>query len=513
MIIKILSSARNFEGIDYSERKNDQGKSRLLKANNFEALGHSNSSLKKADYINYMKLVCDANPRVKNRQFHAVISAKGDSYSPERLSQIAEQYLKDMGYGKNPYLIYFHGDTQNNHVHMVSTRVDKNGNKVDDTYERIRSQKVIQEILGQNVSQEVRSAFDKAMEFNLSTKAQMKLLLEQEGIKISEDKDTMKLIKYGVVLYAIDQEKIKQKLLQYQLPEKRIRQLHAIFSKHKKGRDFKQFINFIHKKFGVKIIPHQHRGHDRPYGYTIIDYPEKQILKGSQVMELRKLLIPAKPDDRNSLYQKYYDRVNFETTTIAQFKKDISYFGFKMDNRGFVTYEAGTFPIFIVGGRDLELMKQYDRLNYARSFYTESNTERLALARVFRIPENRIQYSAPPSKDMMKYYDSFFSGLGQARKAEQAMRRNKIRIIKHHENYFIIDSRNKYVLDLKKLPNVNIQNLPITILDFNKGIENERNLDNGSARGAADLFRLFNSPIINEDHSKLKKKRQQSRKV
>jgi hypothetical protein len=38
MIIKILSSARNFEGIDYSERKNEQGKSQLLKAGNFEAL-------------------------------------------------------------------------------------------------------------------------------------------------------------------------------------------------------------------------------------------------------------------------------------------------------------------------------------------------------------------------------------------------------------------------------------------------------------------------------------------
>ena len=80
MIIKILSSAKNFEGIDYSERKNDQGRSRLLKANNFEALGHGSSSLKKADYINYMKLVCEANPRVKNRLFHAVISAKGQSY-------------------------------------------------------------------------------------------------------------------------------------------------------------------------------------------------------------------------------------------------------------------------------------------------------------------------------------------------------------------------------------------------------------------------------------------------
>ena len=39
MIVKILSPAKNFEGIDYSERKNDQGKSLLLKAENFGSLG------------------------------------------------------------------------------------------------------------------------------------------------------------------------------------------------------------------------------------------------------------------------------------------------------------------------------------------------------------------------------------------------------------------------------------------------------------------------------------------
>ena len=62
MIVKILSSAQNFEGIDYSERKNDQGKSRLLKAENFGALGHQADETKKADYINYMNLISDANP-------------------------------------------------------------------------------------------------------------------------------------------------------------------------------------------------------------------------------------------------------------------------------------------------------------------------------------------------------------------------------------------------------------------------------------------------------------------
>jgi len=39
MIIKILSSAKNFAGISYSERKNEAGASELLCGANFEGLG------------------------------------------------------------------------------------------------------------------------------------------------------------------------------------------------------------------------------------------------------------------------------------------------------------------------------------------------------------------------------------------------------------------------------------------------------------------------------------------
>jgi hypothetical protein len=69
------------------------------------------------------------------------------------------------------------------------------------------------------------------------------------------------------------------------------------------------------------------------------------------------------------------------------------------------------------------------------------------------------------------------------------------------------------VIDLKRLPNLKVQNLPITVLDFNKEITNEQNLDNGAVRGAVDLFQLFNLPSSGDDQDQLKKKRKQSRKM
>lgn len=109
MVVVVLKAATSFAGIDYNERKNEEGKSELLVAENF-AMNPDN--LKKSDYIAYMESVCRTNPAVKAKQFHAVISCKGREYSAEDLKNVALQYINKMGYGNNPYMIYFHSDAE-----------------------------------------------------------------------------------------------------------------------------------------------------------------------------------------------------------------------------------------------------------------------------------------------------------------------------------------------------------------------------------------------------------------
>ena len=170
MIIKILSSAKNFSGIKYNERKNDSGESELLCAKNFGGLSFQ-SDLVRADYINYMKAIGSLNPRVKNKQFHAVISVKGKSMPVDKLMDVGIQYLDKMGYGNNPYLIYHHDDTDNTHIHLVTTRVDKNGLKVDDSFEKLRSQKVMHEILLRDSLYEADTDISSALKYNFSTES------------------------------------------------------------------------------------------------------------------------------------------------------------------------------------------------------------------------------------------------------------------------------------------------------------------------------------------------------
>ena len=225
MIIKILSSALNFAGINYNERKNDTGESELLCAKNFGGLSFL-TDLARADYINYMKAIGSLNPRVKNKQFHAVISVKGKSIPVEKLMDVGVQYLDEMGYGNNPYLIYHHDDTDNTHIHLVTIRVDKNGLKVDDSFEKLRSQKVMHEIHLRDPLYEAVIGISSALKYNFSTEDQFKLLLELQGFKVRESggisigkPEGWEIIKYGEVQRFFDPELVNKRIGVYTLPK------------------------------------------------------------------------------------------------------------------------------------------------------------------------------------------------------------------------------------------------------------------------------------------------------
>ena len=78
------------------------------------------------------------NERVKNPQFHAVISTKFQEHTKEDLTNVADEFMKEMGYGNQPFIVVFHNDTDNNHIHIVSTRIDKqSGKKIKDNYPKM----------------------------------------------------------------------------------------------------------------------------------------------------------------------------------------------------------------------------------------------------------------------------------------------------------------------------------------------------------------------------------------
>jgi hypothetical protein len=259
MIVKILSSSAKFSGVVYNTNKIDRNKGDLMRVANFGSL-EGLSRLRPQDYINYLQMVASQNTRIKKPQFHAVLSARGRNYSSKELTAIAVAWLDKMGYGKQPYLIVYHKDTDNNHVHIVSVRVDKQGKKINSAYEKLRAIGNLKEVLG----------IDKALTYRFSTRAQFLMIMESLGLP---GKD-------------VDEKVINDKINNYERPVSRIAELRELFRQFKHRQDFKEFLSDFYQ---VEILFHSAEG-KQPYGYSIIDHDRKMVFKGSEVLPLKELL-------------------------------------------------------------------------------------------------------------------------------------------------------------------------------------------------------------------------------
>ena len=57
--------------------------------------------------------------------------------------QIAKEHMEALGYGKQPYIVFKHNDIAREHTHIVSLRVDGEGKKINDRFEKRRSKQII----------------------------------------------------------------------------------------------------------------------------------------------------------------------------------------------------------------------------------------------------------------------------------------------------------------------------------------------------------------------------------
>ncbi|MEX2511525.1 MAG: relaxase/mobilization nuclease domain-containing protein [Cyclobacteriaceae bacterium] len=309
MTVKILSSTSTFNGVSYNTNKTQSARGELMMFRNFGYLQNSNK-VTPDEMKTFLKVHSNRNTRVQHQQFHAMISCKGREYDKKELTQLAEIWLQKMGYGNNPYLIVFHGDTKNNHVHMVSSRIGADGKKINDSMERIRAQKFMLELMDRNPEKECNKLLEQLKEFSFSTLNQAKLYLEIRGYSLKEKEGQLSLYKFGLLQGELPIQKITAITGSHALDKARIKQLHALFEKYRKvycstpvatfeplkgnrlGKPIgyrSEIGDFLKEKFGVELIFHGKEG-KAPYGYTIIDHNRKNIFKGSEIYPLKNLI-------------------------------------------------------------------------------------------------------------------------------------------------------------------------------------------------------------------------------
>ena len=103
----------------------------------------------KSDVDRVFNEFLDLNTKVRKPVFTVSINPSDEDLehlTDDELLQIARDYMHQMGYGRQPAVIFKHRDIERTHLHIVSIRVDRNGNKIDDKFDKTKSSKIRREI-------------------------------------------------------------------------------------------------------------------------------------------------------------------------------------------------------------------------------------------------------------------------------------------------------------------------------------------------------------------------------
>lgn len=417
MIAKILASASSdFEGVNYNERKNEQGKSELLVARNFGPLSESAT---KEEYKAYLKLFASTNSRIKNPQFHATLSCKGTEYNMEQMKDFALQWVEKMGYGHQPFLIYAHNDTDNNHVHIVSVRVDAEGKKIDHNFERIRSQRALHEIMGVDLKNQAKQHFDNFSSYNFTTQNQFALLLEQSGWIVTKSEGQLNLAKGGEAQLSVSMDQIKELIDNNKkagTDKSRKKQIAAILYKYKAGLNHEELKDLMHQRFGLDIVYHTGKGHTTPYGYTVIDHTSRAVYKGSEILPLEKILQTPEEKEKARTAALVVDTIlqSKDKASLKELSSDLKAAGFSVDRKGYVKTSDGHI-VYSIKKEELDGLLYNDRVGEANRFIVNNREEAATLGKVYDVKESEVKVS-PYKKDLKlafyygKLMDSYMMG-------------------------------------------------------------------------------------------------------
>ena len=141
MIAKISSTANLGGALGYNFKKIGQEEATVLLANGLYQNQDGKYSMEQV--LSDMRQLIPDKCRTKKMVFHCSLNPHPDEkLSNETLTQIAKEYMETLGYGKQPYIVFKHNDIAREHIHIVSLRVDSEGKKINDKFEKRRSKKI-----------------------------------------------------------------------------------------------------------------------------------------------------------------------------------------------------------------------------------------------------------------------------------------------------------------------------------------------------------------------------------
>jgi len=368
MVAKISSGKSLFGALSYNQQKVDEGMASVLFSQNIirPIDGSYNMALCMRSFEPYLA----ANNKTVNPVIHISLNPHpDDKLSDEQLSNIAQEYMAKLGYGKQPYIVYKHEDIDRAHIHIVSVRVDENGRKINDSFEKKRSddiRKYLEKKYNLLSAEKQRNAealplkpvnlksgdvkkqvagITKSLikDYKFQSITEYRALLSLYGVTVEEVKGEVRGKSYnGLVYSALNKkgEKIgnpfkasligrnvgynalqkriafSKKSMKDEPPYRRAKAIVATCLKNKpSGKQFEREL----EKNGISVL-FRENDDKRIYGVTFIDHREKAVFNGSRMGKefsanvFHELFNGKNKQDDNS----FHNRESFETNNNYQ---------------------------------------------------------------------------------------------------------------------------------------------------------------------------------------------------
>lgn len=139
------------------------------------------------------KLSRELNPTIKQPVYHVSLSLPHhERLDHERWNAIADDYLLEMGFSDNQYVVVRHRDRAHDHIHIVAARGRLDGKCVSDWQDYYRSQKVIRCLEQKYQLEQVTPSWE--VEQRGLTKGQFEQRRRESAAKIDSTKSVKQLI-------------------------------------------------------------------------------------------------------------------------------------------------------------------------------------------------------------------------------------------------------------------------------------------------------------------------------
>ena len=130
MVVKIMKSCPSVKNaMDYNERKVACGDAELLATANVRACD--------ASIQDTFRFLENRNIRSRDISFHMSVNPSAtDGMTEEKALGFIDDLMKGLGYENQPYAVYKHTDIDREHYHVVSVKVNEEGRKIKDYYDK-----------------------------------------------------------------------------------------------------------------------------------------------------------------------------------------------------------------------------------------------------------------------------------------------------------------------------------------------------------------------------------------